>query len=55
MSIATEYCDNCAEPHPDHFVNSMPIKFESGNKGESASLCEECFILLTQATESVKK
>jgi hypothetical protein len=44
-----EYCDNCAEQNPDYFINSMPVEFESGNVGESASLCQACFISLTKA------
>ena len=42
-----EYCDNCGESKPTHFVSAMPTDFDSGNIGESASLCEDCFVLLT--------
>ena len=44
--IEIMYCDHCAEPTPDHFVATMPVDFDSGNAGESASLCEDCFISL---------
>jgi hypothetical protein len=43
-----QHCDHCADPEPTHFVGEMPVDFDSGNAGESASLCENCFILLTQ-------
>ena len=48
MAHVIEYCDHCADSEPTHFVGDMPVDFESGNVGESASLCEKCFILLTQ-------
>ena len=50
--IELTYCDNCGELNPDHFVAKMPEDFDSGNAGESASLCEDCFISLIKNKEN---
>ena len=42
----TLFCDNCGEINPNYHIGKMPVNFESGNSGESASLCEDCFKLL---------
>tara|TARA_R110000765_G_scaffold59386_1_gene115591 strand:+ start:628 stop:1008 length:381 start_codon:yes stop_codon:yes gene_type:complete len=45
-----QYCDHCAESEPTRFVGEMPVDFNSGNEGESASLCENCYAFLTHRT-----
>jgi|APSaa5957512576_1039674.scaffolds.fasta_scaffold11229_4 hypothetical protein len=43
--LKTVYCDHCGEPEgeqPFDAVTNMPVDFDSGNAGESASLCPSC-------------
>lgn len=40
-----EFCDECGnriEDGKSYHVESMPEDFNSGKKGDSATLCEEC-------------
>jgi hypothetical protein len=45
-----QHCDHCADSEPTRFVGKMPVDFNSGNEGESASLCENCYAFLTHRT-----
>ena len=45
------YCDHCAEDltglpelEGKYFISKMPVDFDSGLAGESAVLCESCFV-----------
>lgn len=45
FNAETVWCDNCAEDLGEedvHVVTSMPVDFDSGVAGESATLCGDC-------------